>query len=96
MLPALPAHREQPGGPEVTTRSSRASYCEAAKFGSLNVRHRSIASVERSRHVGFTPNSGRMAATQLNDASGHVWTAPSWQGESSRRRLGRCSHVFGL
>src|SRR6516162_10436167 len=26
----------------------------------------------------------------------HVWTAPSWQGESSRRRLGRCSHVFGL
>jgi transposase len=20
----------------------------------------------------------------------------SWQGESSRRRLGRCSHVFGL
>ena len=30
----------------------------------------SIASVERSRHVGFTPDSGRMAATQLNDASG--------------------------
>jgi hypothetical protein len=27
---------------------------------------------------------------------GHVWTAPSWQGESSRRRVGRCSHVFGL
>jgi hypothetical protein len=26
----------------------------------------------------------------------HVWTAPSWQEESSRRRLGRCSHVFGL
>jgi hypothetical protein len=26
----------------------------------------------------------------------HVWTAPGWQGESSRRRLGRCSHVFGL
>ena len=30
----------------------------------------STASVERSRHVGFTPDSGRMAATQLNDASG--------------------------
>jgi membrane-bound lytic murein transglycosylase B len=29
-------------------------------------------------------------------AMGHVWTAPSWQGESSRRRVGRCSHVFGL
>jgi hypothetical protein len=26
----------------------------------------------------------------------HVWTAPSWQGESSRRRLGRCARVFGL
>jgi len=26
----------------------------------------------------------------------HVWTAPDWQGLSSRRRLGRCSHVFGL
>jgi hypothetical protein len=23
----------------------------------------------------------------------HVWTAPSWQGKTSRRRLGRCSHV---
>jgi len=26
----------------------------------------------------------------------HVWTAPSWQGKTSRRRLGRCNHVFGL
>ena len=26
----------------------------------------------------------------------HVWTAPSWQGKSSRRVAGRCSHVFGL
>ena len=26
----------------------------------------------------------------------HVWTAPSWQGESSRCRFGRCTHVFGL
>jgi hypothetical protein len=26
----------------------------------------------------------------------HVWTAPGWQEESSRRRLGRCCHVFGL
>ncbi|WP_081851133.1 LysR family transcriptional regulator [Bradyrhizobium sp. URHD0069] len=26
----------------------------------------------------------------------HVWTAPDWQEKSSRRRLGRCSHVFGL
>jgi len=26
----------------------------------------------------------------------HVWTAPGWQGKSSRRVAGRCSHVFGL
>jgi hypothetical protein len=26
----------------------------------------------------------------------HVWTAPGWQEKSSRRGLGRCSHVFGL
>src|SRR4029077_18256578 len=25
-----------------------------------------------------------------------VWTAPCWQGFSSRLQLGRCSHVFGL
>ena len=31
-----------------------------------------------------------------NEAMCHVWTAPSWQGKTSRRRLGRCSHVFGL
>ena len=38
----------------------------------LHFRVGSITSVERSRHVGFTPDSGRMAATQLNDASGHL------------------------
>ena len=37
----------------------------------LNVSKGSTASLERSRHVGFTPNSGRMAATQLTDALGH-------------------------
>jgi hypothetical protein len=26
----------------------------------------------------------------------HVWTAPSWQGFSSRLQAGRCGHVFGL
>src|SRR5262249_16673749 len=29
-------------------------------------------------------------------ASCHVWTAPRWQGFSSRLQAGRCSHVFGL
>jgi hypothetical protein len=50
-----------------------------------NVRDRSIASIEPCPwHVGFTPDCGRIAATQRNDASGHVWTAPSWQELSSR------------
>ena len=40
--------------------------------------------------------SDRIAAGQRNDAMGHVWTAPGWQEESSRCRVGRCSHVFGL
>src|SRR5215510_1188563 len=26
----------------------------------------------------------------------HVWTAPSWQGFSSRTQVGRCSHVPAL
>ena len=39
----------------------------------------------------------RQPATKMRPVvKGHVWTAPSWQGEASRRRLGRCSHVFGL
>ena len=34
------------------------------------------------------PQSPTFRCTAANDALGHVWTAPSWQGESSRRRLG--------
>ena len=26
------------------------------------------------RHVGFTPDCGRIAATQRTDATGHIWT----------------------
>jgi hypothetical protein len=44
-----------------------------------NVADGSTASVERSRHVGFTPDSGRMATTQLNDASGHFRKSPNVQ-----------------
>src|SRR5262245_35816875 len=40
-------------------------------------------------------NSGQ-AVLQALGAMCHVWTAPGWQGKSSRCRLGRCSHVFGL
>src|SRR5215468_12700413 len=45
--------------------------------------------------------SGHSSGHALTSAWCHVWTAPGWQGESSRYRLhvtglGRCSHVFGL
>ncbi len=41
--------------------------------------------------------AGTVVASRHPDyAEGHVWTAPSWQEESSRCRVGRCSHVFGL
>ena len=47
------------------------------------------------------PRSGPLAQTcagerKAKSALGHVWTAPSWQELSSRCRVGRCSHVFGL
>jgi hypothetical protein len=38
----------------------------------IREQNRSTASVERFRRVGFTPNSGRMAATQRIDASGPI------------------------
>jgi hypothetical protein len=47
----------------------------------------STASVERSRHVGFTPDSGRMAATQLNDASGQKATYAPQQDLAHFERL---------
>jgi hypothetical protein len=34
-------------------------------------RNGSTALVERSRHVGFTPDSGHVAAAQRTNASGH-------------------------
>jgi hypothetical protein len=49
-----------------------------------------------SRHVRYAFNSDRVDASQRNVALCHVWTAPSWQGFSSRLQAGRCSHVFGL
>jgi hypothetical protein len=48
----------------------------------------------------LTPN-GRLEKRTFQGKAGtsemgHVWTAPGWQGISSRSRLGRSSHVFGL
>jgi hypothetical protein len=53
-----------------TTRRSTDHFA-MHQFTIARVRSGSTASVERSRHVGFTPDSGRMAATQRTDASGH-------------------------
>ena len=57
--------------------------------GRLNVRDGSIASVERCRYVGFTPDSGRMSATQQIDASGQTETFPV------PHAVGRSSLDFG-
>src|SRR4029450_3000865 len=46
--------------------------------------------------MSLRSKSDRIAAGHPNEPKGHVWTAPGWQEESSRCRVGRCSHVFGL
>ena len=47
---------------------------------------------DRARRV----MSSHRPAAGPRSALGHVWTAPGWQEESSRRKLGRSSHAFGL
>src|SRR5262249_42921113 len=42
------------------------------------------------------PQKRTLSATTGMSVLCHVWTAPSWQGFSSRLQAGRCSHVFGL
>jgi hypothetical protein len=58
-----------------------------------------IAAKQSNLHVLPLPlhsESGRKFTPMVSDAMCHVWTAPSWQGFSSRLQVGRCSHVFGL
>ena len=50
------------------------SYCAKRKILGPNVCTGSIASFERCRYVCFTPNYGRMTATQRTDASGQQAT----------------------
>jgi hypothetical protein len=50
----------------------------------------------RSIAVRFASNKQTPIGRVQCDAMCHVWTAPDWQGLSSRRVAGRCSHVFGL
>ena len=46
--------------------------------------------------VVLTAGSTGSALRAVRPPNLHVWTAPSWQGKSSRYVAGRCSHVFGL
>src|SRR5262249_61739849 len=46
--------------------------------------------------VRFAARSGGTVRGLAMSGLCHVWTAPSWQGLSSRLQVGRCSHVFGL
>jgi hypothetical protein len=56
----------------------------------------------KSRHPSTSnqcppyPRKRTSRSTVVMSALCHVWTAPGWQEESSRSRLGRYSHVFGL
>ena len=57
----------------------------------------SLAEVSsRNREVRFTPAKPTQSGHRAMSVSCHVWTAPGWQEETSRRGLGRCCHVFGL
>ena len=64
-------------------------------FRGLDFSYGSTASVERSRHVGFAPNSGHGAATRLTDAKGHVWTSGN-RGRVSSVRLHRGPGILVL
>src|SRR6266478_4359898 len=86
--------------------------CQCNRFSTTTKSRRKFyAQVQRrSFHTAWVKNGSRgLAAGCLlcpreRTSSGclsmsekcHVWTAPGWQEESSHRRLGRCSHVFGL
>ena len=55
------------------------------------VRIGSFASMRSTRFSGrmsVAPRKRQSATKMRPVVKGHVWTAPSWQGESSRRRLG--------
>jgi hypothetical protein len=54
--------------------SAPASRFAAGAFTVLFEQNNQFASIERCRYVGFTSDSGRMAATQRTDASGQERT----------------------
>ena len=79
--------------PNEHAASNRRSFCEASRSCPLWVisGHRSTFSP-----CPLYPQKRTLLEPIGMSALCHVWTAPGWQEESSRSRLGRCSHVFGL
>src|SRR5262245_31571110 len=67
-----------------------------ARGGEIPPRDSTIASNHNVCDVRSGPNCCRDAAVPRSVEKCHVWTAPGWQGLSSRPQAGRCSHVFGL
>src|SRR6266571_7601606 len=58
---------------EIGSRPNRAAYSQ-------------IAIVRQFAEVRFAPKTGKWRDSRGRSELCHVWTAPSWQGESSRRR----------
>ena len=74
------------------TRRLTAVLCVIAKWAD-DVSVGSIASVEVSRHVGFTPDSGRIAVSQRTDASKRTFSRfPDQQVTTSILSRGILSH----
>ena len=72
------------------------AFCVAAKLvGSCPLWVRSGHSPTFGRYPLYPQKRTLIISVEMS-ALCHVWTAPGWQEESSRSRLGRCSHVFGL
>ena len=57
---------------------------------------RPMRSKPREHVCPLHSESGQKGGRFAMSAWCHAWTAPSWQGKSSRRTAGRRSHVFGL
>jgi hypothetical protein len=62
-----------------------------------NFRNRiNVRRTQREHISSGLPRNRTSTPRLVMSQKGHVWTAPSWQGESSRRRLGRCSQIIDL
>jgi hypothetical protein len=62
---------------------------DQVRFGSYSVSWR------RLLNVRIAPRKRTQVGRRGMSEMCHVWTAPSWQGKSSRRIAGRCSVTYG-